>query len=90
MLMDMTSVGLQSNLLEPFIMGHGMKLHPVAVMFAMLLSVAAFGVLGALVAAPLIAIASIFHDELYRKRYLPTVTDEDMDDMARKALHEKE
>jgi predicted PurR-regulated permease PerM len=83
-------LGLQSNLLEPFIMGHGMKLHPVAVIFAMLLSVAAFGVLGVLVAAPLIAIASIFHDELYRKRYLPTVTDEDMDDMARKSLHEKE
>ena len=71
-------------------MGHGMKLHPVAVIFAMLLSVAAFGVLGVLVAAPLIAIASNIHDELYRKRYLPTVTDEDMDDMARKALNEKE
>ncbi len=82
--------GLQSNFLEPFIMAHGMKLHPLAVIFAMLLSVAAFGVLGVLVAAPLIAIANIFHDELYRKRYLPTVTDEDLDDLARKALHEKE
>ena len=82
--------GLQSNLLEPFIMARGMKLHPVAVIFAMLLSVAAFGVLGVLVAAPLIAIASIFHGELYRKQYMPTVTDEDLDDMARKALREKE
>lgn len=81
--------GLQSNLLEPFIMARGMKLHPVAVIFAMLLSVVAFGVLGVLVAAPLVAIVSIFHDELYRKRYLPTITDEDLDDMARKALHEK-
>ena len=82
--------GLQSNLLGPFIMARGMKLHPLAVIFAMLLSVAAFGVLGVLVAAPLIAILSIFHDELYRKRYLPMVTDEDLNDLARKALREKE
>jgi predicted PurR-regulated permease PerM len=81
--------GLQSNLLEPFIMARGMKLHPVAVIFAMLLSVLAFGVLGVLVAAPLIAIVDIFHEELYRKRYMTTITDEDLDDMAKKALREK-
>jgi predicted PurR-regulated permease PerM len=53
------------------------------------LCVAAFGVLGVLVAAPLAAIADILHDELYRKRFLPTVTDADLDDLARKALNEK-
>ncbi|MBU4133376.1 MAG: hypothetical protein KKF12_21350, partial [Proteobacteria bacterium] len=43
------------------------------------LCVAAFGVLGLLVAAPLVAIVSIVHDELYRKRFLPSVTDADLD-----------
>jgi len=61
----------------------------VAVLFSMLLCVAAFGVLGVLVAAPMVAIVNILHDELYRKRLLPTVTDADLDRLARKALHEK-
>ena len=66
-----------------------MKLHAVAVIFSMLLCVAAFGVLGVLVAAPLVAIVSIFHEELYRKKFLPTVNDADLDGLARKVLHEK-
>jgi predicted PurR-regulated permease PerM len=80
---------LENNVITPMIMAHGMKLHPVAVIFSMLLCVAAFGVLGVLVAAPLVAIVSILHDEIYRKRFLPTVTDADLDRLSRKALHEK-
>ena len=72
------------------IMARGMQLHPVAVIFSMLLCVAAFGVLGVVVAAPLVAILAILHDELYRKRFLPTVTDADLDRLARKALREKQ
>jgi predicted PurR-regulated permease PerM len=81
--------GLEGNVITPMIMAHGMKLHPLAVIFSMLLCVAAFGVLGVLVAAPLVAIVSILHDELYRKRFLPTVTDADLDRLSRMALHEK-
>lgn len=81
---------LENNVIIPFIMARGMKLHPVAVIFSMLLCVAAFGVLGVLVAAPLIAIVGIVHDELYRKRFLPTVTDADLDRLARNALREKQ
>jgi predicted PurR-regulated permease PerM len=80
---------LENNVTTPLIMARGMKLHPVAVIFSMLLCVAAFGVLGVLVAAPLVAIVDIVHDELYRKRFLPTVTDADLDRLSRKALHEK-
>ena len=80
---------LENNVILPLIMARGMKLHPVAVMFSMLLCVAAFGVLGVLVAAPLVAIVDIIHDELYRKRFLPTVTDADLDRLARKSLDEK-
>jgi predicted PurR-regulated permease PerM len=80
---------LENNVILPFFMARGMKLHPVAVIFSMLLSVAAFGVLGVLVAAPLVAIVDILHDELYRKRFLPAVTNEDLDSLARRSLREK-
>ena len=79
---------LENNVILPFILARSMKLHPVAVIFSMLLCVAAFGVLGVLVAAPLVAIVGIMHDELYRKRFLPTVTDADLDRLARNALGE--
>jgi hypothetical protein len=38
--------------------------------------------------APLVAIVSIIHTELYRKHYLPTVTDSGLDRLARITLHE--
>lgn len=79
---------LENNVILPFIMARGMRLHPVAVIFSMLLSVATFGVLGVLVAAPLVAIVSIVHDELYRKRFLPQTTDADLNRLARDVLRE--
>jgi predicted PurR-regulated permease PerM len=81
---------LENNVILPYIMARGMKLHPLAVIFSMLLCVAAFGLLGVLVAAPMVAIVVIIHDELYRKRFLPTVTDADLDRLARSALHERQ
>ena len=80
---------LENNVITPFIMARGMKMHPLAVIFSMLLCVAAFGVLGVLVATPLVAVANIVHNELYRKRFLPTITDADLDLLAKKALFEK-
>jgi len=80
---------LESNVLIPFIMSRGLKMHPLAVIFSILLCVAAFGVLGVLIAAPMVAIVAICHDELYRKRYLPTTTDTDMDNLAKTSLFEK-
>jgi predicted PurR-regulated permease PerM len=81
---------LENNVITPFIMARSMKLHPLAVIFSMLLCVAAFGVLGVLIAAPLVAIVRIVHNELYRSHFLPTVTDEDLDRLAGIALHEKQ
>ena len=81
---------LEHNMISPLIMARSMKLHSVAVIFSMLLCVAAFGVLGVLVAAPLVAIVEILHDELFRKRFLPMVKDADLDRLARNALREKQ
>jgi hypothetical protein len=58
--------------------------------FSLLLCVAAVVVIGVLLAAPLVGIVDIVHDELYGKRYLPSVTDTDLDRMARNALREKQ
>ena len=80
----------ENNVILPYVMSHGMKLHPVAVIFSMLLCVAAFGVLGVLVAAPLVAIVDILHDELYRKRFLPSMTDADLHCLAQDALGERQ
>lgn len=79
---------LDGNVILPMIMARGMKLHPLAVSFSMLLCVAAFGLLGVLIAAPLVAIVAIVHEELYRRRFLPSVTDADLERLAREALRE--
>lgn len=80
---------LENNVILPLIMAKGMKLHPLSVIFSMLLCVAAFGVLGVLIAAPMVAIAEILHDELYREKFLPGVTGQDLEKLARKAMREK-
>ena len=79
---------VENNIVLPLIMAKGMKVHAVAVIFSMLFCVAAFGVLGVLIAAPLVAILTILHEELFRKKFLPSVSDADLDGMARKVLHE--
>jgi predicted PurR-regulated permease PerM len=79
---------LENNVISPLIMARSMKLHPVAVIFSMLLCMVVFGVLGVLVAAPMVAIVDILQDELYRKRFLPTVTDADLHRLAQSALCE--
>lgn len=80
---------LENNIILPLIVAGSMKLHPVAVLFSILFCVATFGVLGVLVAAPMVAIVEILYDEIYRKRFLPTVTDPQLDRLARGALREK-
>jgi predicted PurR-regulated permease PerM len=79
---------LENNVVLPLIMARGMKLHPVAVIFSMLLCVLAFGVLGVLIAAPMVAIVQILHDELFRSRFLPNVGAKELDTLARKAMRE--
>jgi predicted PurR-regulated permease PerM len=80
---------LENNVIIPLIVAGSMKLHPVAVMFSILFCVALFGVLGVVVAAPMVAIVEILHDEIYRKRFLPNVTEAHLDKLARGALREK-
>ncbi len=49
---------LESHLLQPFIMGRAVKLHPVAVVLAVAAGSAVAGILGALFAVPVLAVAN--------------------------------
>jgi predicted PurR-regulated permease PerM len=80
---------IENNLIMPLVIGGQLRLHPVAVIFSMLLCVATFGVLGVLLAMPMVAIILIFHEEIYRPRFLPNITDEDLDRIAQATLERK-
>ena len=80
---------LEHNVISPLIIAGQLQLHPVAVIFSVLFCVAAFGVLGVVIAVPVVAVLRIMLEEIYRPRFLPNVSDEDLAQMARRALGEK-
>ena len=51
---------LENNFYQPLIMGHTMKLHPVTIMIGLLIFEHFFGILGMVVATPVIAIGKVF------------------------------
>lgn len=79
---------VENNIVTPLIMAGRLKLHPLAVIFSMLICVGLFGVLGVLLSAPLVAIVQILHQESYRPRFLPEVTDRDLDKISLKTFQE--
>lgn len=62
---------LENNVIAPLIMAHSMKLHSVAVIFSMLLCAAAFGVLGVLFAAPLVALWKSCTTNFFESAFFP-------------------
>jgi predicted PurR-regulated permease PerM len=58
---------LENNFVVPRVMGQELKLHPLVVLIGILVGAASFGVLGALLAAPVIAMAKIVLNYLYMK-----------------------
>ncbi|MEO6182979.1 MAG: AI-2E family transporter [Verrucomicrobiota bacterium] len=77
---------LENNLIMPVVVGGQLRLHPVAVIFSMLLCVTIFGVLGVLIALPMLAILIIFYEEVYRPRFLPHVSESDLEKIAETML----
>ena len=51
---------LENNFYQPLIMGHTMKLHPVTIMIGLLLFQHFFGILGMVIATPVIACLKVF------------------------------
>jgi len=77
---------LENNVIMPVVVGGQLQLHPVAVIFSMLICVTIFGVLGVLIALPMLAIFNILHEEIYRPYFLPNVSDEELEKMATTTL----
>lgn len=76
----------EHNIINPLVVAGPLQQHPVAVIFAVMLCLAGFGVLGVLLAVPLVETIEIVYDEVYRPRYLPHTTPQDLDRRAREML----
>ncbi|HEY0240952.1 MAG TPA: AI-2E family transporter [Friedmanniella sp.] len=55
---------IESHVLQPFLMGRAVKLHPLAVLFAIAIGIVLGGIVGALFAVPLLAFAKTFIQHL--------------------------
>jgi predicted PurR-regulated permease PerM len=66
---------IESNLLAPRIMGRAVRLHPLAVILALLAGASLFGIVGALVAVPVAAAVSVVLDEVRASRAAPVLED---------------
>ena len=51
---------LENNFYQPLIMGHTMKLHPVTIMLGLLIFQHFFGIIGMVIATPVIACLKVF------------------------------
>jgi len=60
---------LESHLLQPFIMGRAVSLHPVAVILAVAAGSSVAGILGALFAVPVLAVANSFIRYIAERRW---------------------
>lgn len=61
---------IESNLLSPYIVGKSINIHPVAIIFALLLGGELFGVIGMIIAVPLLTILKVITNHLLSfKRY---------------------
>jgi predicted PurR-regulated permease PerM len=77
---------IEHNVVSPVIVAGRLRQHPVAVIFSVLFCVLIFGVLGVLLAVPLIAILQILYEELYHPRFLPHTGHDALDQIAWQAL----
>jgi len=60
---------LEANLLNPKIIGTAAKIHPVLVIFALFLGESSYGLVGALLAVPILSAIQVVFMYLYRKRW---------------------
>ena len=60
---------IEANVLNPKIIGTAAKLHPVLVIFALFFGEASYGLVGALLAVPILSAISVIFMYFYRKRW---------------------
>jgi predicted PurR-regulated permease PerM len=78
---------LEHNIINPLIVAGSVRQHPLAVIVSVLVCLPTFGVLGVLLAVPLVAFLQIVYEEIYRPRFLPTTSLRELDERARHMLN---
>ncbi|MFT4164417.1 MAG: AI-2E family transporter [Microlunatus sp.] len=58
---------VEGHILQPFLLGRAVHLHPLAVLLAIAIGIIVAGIVGALVAVPILAFVKTFIQELYRQ-----------------------
>lgn len=74
---------LESNILVPVIMSNKVRLHPITLLFFLLMMAEFLGVFGALIATPLAAVLKVLYVELYYRRVHGSLPPEEMNDPMR-------
>jgi predicted PurR-regulated permease PerM len=74
---------VESNILVPLIMSNKVRLHPVTLLFFLLMMAEFLGVFGALIATPLAAVIKVLYVELYYRRLHGTLPPEELNDPLR-------
>jgi len=60
---------VEGHILQPFLLGRAVHLHPLAVLLAIAMGIVIAGIVGALVAVPILAFVKTFVQELYRQSH---------------------
>jgi putative heme transporter len=59
---------IDSHVLSPIVVGHTVRVHPLVVLFALLIAGTTYGIFGMLVAVPLVAAAKVVGMHLWQTR----------------------
>jgi predicted PurR-regulated permease PerM len=70
---------LESSVLSPLIMGRTVRIHPLAVLFGVLIAAALWGVLGMLLVVPAVAAAKVLASHVWRTRVPWAVEDPELE-----------
>jgi predicted PurR-regulated permease PerM len=71
---------VESNIIVPLLQGSTLKLHPLSIMFVVLIMAGLFGIVGVFLAIPTAAVIKVLYEELYLKR-----TDKNHEEIQKKA-----
>ncbi|KRE43992.1 hypothetical protein ASG74_03975 [Knoellia sp. Soil729] len=71
---------LESHVLQPFLLGRAVRVHPLAVILGIAAGVVAAGILGALIAVPLVAVLNAVGHHLLDNRALPAGLEHELEE----------
>jgi len=77
---------LESAILMPLVMSNKVRLHPITLLFFLLVMTEYLGIFGAIIATPVAAILKVLYLELYYRRVHGDIPPEEKDDPVRKKV----